>query len=323
MQYRRLGDTELTVSALSLGTVALGMSYGITPKESREAGQAGGMPRPSQAEVTRLVHRAIDQGINFIDTARGYGDSEEVLGHALGDRRQDVVLATKIGCFGPGGQILEGKALRQQMESSLATSLRLLQTDWVDLLMLHSAPVELLQQGEALQILKEFQARGATRAIGASTYGAEAAQLAIDAGVNALQVAFNILDQRLADEVLPRAKANGVGIVVRSVFLKGVLTPRADDLPPHLAPLRERSESIQQFAASLTPPMTRVEAALRFVLCQPDVTSALVGVVSEAELDASLQAAAAVALSPEVMDQFKRLRWDDPVMLDPSRWDLP
>lgn len=323
MQYRPLGNTQINVSALSLGTVALGMSYGITPKESKEAGQAGGMPRPSQAEVTRLVHRAIDQGINFIDTARGYGDSEELLGHALRGRRQDVVLATKIGCFGPGGQILEGKALRQQMEASLATSLRLLRTDWVDLLMLHSAPVDLLQQGEAVQILKEFQARGVARAIGASTYGVQAAELAIDVGVNALQVAFNILDQRLADGVLPKAKANGVGIIVRSVFLKGVLTPRADDLPPHLAKLRARSESIKQFAAGLTPSMTRVEAALRFVLCQPDVTSALVGVISETELDASLRAAAAETLSPEVMDQFKRMGWDDPVMLDPSQWDLP
>ena len=183
------------------------------------------MTPPADDEAIRLVHRAIDEGINFIDTARAYGGSEEVLGKALHDRRDKVVLATKLGCYDADGNLLQGQALRQHMQASLETSLKLLLTDYVDLLMLHSAPVDLLENGEAINILKDFQASGSVRYIGASTYGTDAPKIAIEQGVNALQVAYNILDQRMADDVFLLAEREGVGVVVRSVFLKGVFNP--------------------------------------------------------------------------------------------------
>lgn len=321
MQYRSLGHTDLKVSALSLGTVALGMPYGITPKATKN--ETEGMIPPSDTDAIRLVHRALDEGINFIDTARAYGRSEEVLGKALYDRRDKVVLTTKLSCLDVDGNILHGQVLRQYMQESLATSLKLLQTDWVDLLMLHSASVEILQNGEVIDILKEFQAQGSVRYIGASTYGTEAPRIAIAQGINALQVAYNILDQRMADDIFPLAQAEGVGLVVRSVFLKGALTPRADDLPEHLAELKQKSKAIKQFASGLTPPMNRVAAALSFVLSQEDVTSALVGVHSEAELEASLRVAENNTLSADIMKQFEQLRWDNPLMLNPGTWGLP
>ena len=320
MQYRKLGNTELEVSALSLGTVALGMRYGIAPKD--EVKDEAGMTPPSDNEAIELVHRAIDEGINFIDTARAYGRSEDVLGSALYDRRDKVVITTKLGCHDVDGNLLQGNSLRQHMTNSINTSLKLLRTDWVDLLMLHSATVDVMENSEAIDILKEIQTQGKTRYIGASTYGTEAPQIAIEKGVNALQVAYNILDQRM-DEIFPLAQANGVGVVVRSVFLKGVLTPRADDLPEHLAPLREKSDAVKQLAGQLTPPMNRIEAALRFVLSQPNITSALVGVHTQAELEASIKVAMQEPLSEDVMNQFKQLRWDDPIMLNPSTWGLP
>lgn len=320
MQYRKLGSTDLKVSTLSLGTVALGMRYGIAPKQNADD-QAGMIP-PSDTEAIQLVHRAIDEGINFIDTARAYGRSEEVLGSALHDRRDKVVITTKLGCHDADGNLLQGDALRQHMQNSIDTSLKLLRTDYVDLLMLHSASVDVLENSEAIGILSELQVQGKTRYIGASTYGVEAPQIAIDKGVHALQVAYNILDQRMAD-MFPLAEAAGVGIVVRSVFLKGALTPRADDLPDHLAPLREKSDAVRRLAGQLTPPMNRIEAALRFVLSQPNITSALVGVHTQAELEASVRIAGEKSLSEAVMNQFKQLGWDDPVMLNPSTWGLP
>jgi 1-deoxyxylulose-5-phosphate synthase len=320
MQYRKLGNTDLEVSALSLGTVALGMRYGIAPKQ--ESTEEAGMKPPSDTEAIQLVHRAIDEGINFIDTARAYGRSEEVLGSALYDRRDKVVLTTKLGCHDADGNLLHGNALREHMNDSVATSLKLLRTDWVDLLMLHSATVDVLQNSEAIDILQELQTQGKTRYIGASTYGLEAPRIAIGKGVNALQVAYNILDQRM-DEIFPLAEKNGVGVIVRSVFLKGALTPRADDLPDRLAPLREKSDAVKQLAGQLTPPMNRIQTALRFVLSQSNITSALVGVHTQAELEASLQVAQQQPLSEEVMNQFKQLRWDDPIMLNPSTWGLP
>src|SRR5215470_10816884 len=131
MRYRRLGRTELQLSELSLGTVELGLNYGIAP-------DGAGLAPPSAAEATRLLHQAIDAGINFIDTARAYGTSEEVIGQALPpEKRDQLYLATKVTCLGPGGQPLSGESLRQHLRQSVTTSLRCLRTDWVDLLLLH------------------------------------------------------------------------------------------------------------------------------------------------------------------------------------------
>ena len=323
MQRRRLGHTDLELSVLSLGTVALGMAYGITPHADHQRGQSGGIGPPSLAEATRLIHRALDGGINFIDTARAYGRAEEVVGHALQGRRQQAIIATKINCFDGQGKRLHGPALRQQMQDSLTTSLRLLRTDWVDLLMLHSAPLELLEDGTALDMLQRFKQQGLARTIGASTYGSAAPCRAIELGVDALQIAYNILDQRLADDIMPLAQAKGVGIIVRSVFLKGALTPRAADLPPHLAPLQQQSEAIAHYAHSLTPPLRRSEIALRFVLSQTTVTSALVGVRTEEELEAALQTADSPPLPSAIMNHLAAFRVLDPMLLDPSTWNLP
>ena len=323
MVYRRFGRTDLRVSALSLGTVALGIPYGIAPQSEHDTNKQAGMPPPPDQEAIQLIHHALDLGINFIDTARAYGRSEELLGQALRDRRDKVVLATKLGCLDSEGELLHGVALRQHMHDSIATSLRLLQTDYVDLLMLHSASADVLENGEAIDILKDFQTQGLTRYIGASTYGTEASRLAIENHVHALQVAYNILDQRMVDEIFPLAQAQGIGVVVRSVFLKGVLTPRVNDLPQRLAQLKLRSEQVKQVAAQLKPPISLLEAALRFVLSSSDVASTLVGVRTKNELQTAVEFAHAGALSAESLSALGQLRWDDEIMLNPGTWGLP
>lgn len=321
MQYRPLGNSELKVSALSLGTVALGMAYGIASTEGGDHSSSGNAP-PSLSESTRLIHMAIESGINFIDTARGYGRSEEVLGHALQDRREKVILATKLSGYDSQGKRLHGASLRQHMEASIATSLKLLRTDYVDLLMLHSAPVDLLQDGEAVELLKQYRQNGIARTIGATTYGIEAPKLAIEHDLNAIQVAYNILDQRMADEILPLAAEKGVGVVVRSVFLKGALTPRANDLPAHLDNLKQQSHKIKTFAQALSPSQSQIEIALKFVLSQPNIATVLVGVRNEAELAASVKAANDPPLADGILNQLEKLRWDDEEMLNPGNWNL-
>jgi aryl-alcohol dehydrogenase-like predicted oxidoreductase len=119
--YRRLGRTGLEVSALALGTVELGLDYGIPAP--------GHYGRPSATEGVRLVHAALDAGINFIDTARGYGGSEAVLGQALTGRRDRVILATKVARPADNPT---GAALRQAMLASLDESLSALVTGYVD-----------------------------------------------------------------------------------------------------------------------------------------------------------------------------------------------
>ena len=304
MRYRQLGKTDLRLSQLSLGTVALGMPYGV----GEEAPAADGVPPPSDREAIRLVHHAIDRGLNFFDTARGYGRSEALLGKALRDHRHKVLLATKVSCQNQDSNDFCGRDLADHMAASLHTSLRLLGTDYVDLLLLHSASTELLESGAAIAQLKRFQADGKARYIGASTYGTVAPLIAIAQGVDALQVAFNILDQRLAAEVLPAAHAAGVGIIARSVFLKGALSSRAEYLPARLNALKAQSRAVEQAAGALSPPLTREAAALNFVLAHESVATALVGVRDVAELEASLAAARAPGFSEATLERFRQLR---------------
>ncbi len=319
MRYRQLGKTDLRLSEVSLGTVALGMPYGL----GAEADDAAGAPPPSDREAIALIHHAIDRGVNFFDTARAYGRSEEVLGKALRGRRQELLVATKVSCHDSDGLALRGRELAEQMRESLHQSLRLLGTDYVDLLLLHSASSQLLENSDAIARLKRFQADGKARYIGVSSYGLDAPRRAIAQGVDALQVAFNILDQRLWPEVFDCAQAAGAGIIARSVFLKGALSRRAEYLPARLSALKTLSRAVERRAAALAPPLTLEAAALKFVLGHESVATALIGVRDVAELDASLAAARSPQLSAATVEQFRRLRCHRDDLLDPSAWGLP
>jgi aryl-alcohol dehydrogenase-like predicted oxidoreductase len=316
LQYRTLGRTNLQVSALALGTVELGLDYGIPAP--------GHFGRPAEAEAIRLVHAALDAGINFIDTARAYGESEAVLGKALQGRRQEVVLATKVGLYRPDGTLPSGEALRTHMLDSLETSLRLLQTDYVDLWQLHLVDEAVLAQRETIAaVFAEVQAAGKVRYTGGSFYGAKTAELALPHNLfDALQVTYSVLDQRLADRVFPQAQQQGVGIVVRSVLLKGALTERADHLPDQLEPLRARSRRFRQLVAEAQLGLDAAQVALAFGLAHPQIDAVLVGVRNEAELAADL-AAVACQLPPAFQAQLATLRLDDEDLLNPSTWGIP
>ena len=158
MNYRRLGRTNLQVSEISLGTVELGMDYGIPAQ--------GAHRRPSGADAARLLNRALDLGVNLIDTAQAYGESEVIIGQALKSRRDEYILATKIGSLSWEGYT--GAALRKRVEASITESLGALQTDIIDLLYIHNATPELIQQGEIVEIMERVRQAGHARFIGRS-----------------------------------------------------------------------------------------------------------------------------------------------------------
>jgi aryl-alcohol dehydrogenase-like predicted oxidoreductase len=265
VDYRTLGRSELRVSALALGTVELGLDYGIAVP--------GEFGRPAEAEAIRLVHAAIDAGINLIDTARAYGESEAVLGRALRGRREQVVLATKVRTQRDDGTTPSGAALRSLMEQSLDTSLRLLQTDYVDIWQIHNVDAALLDQQDVLAgVFASARRAGKVRAVGGSTYGVEMPLAALETGLfDMLEVTYSVLDQRLADAVLPAAARREVGVVVRSILLKGALTARGDHLPDHLAGLRERSRQFRGLVAEAGNGATPVPAAIAVGQAQPQI----------------------------------------------------
>ena len=316
MEYRRLGRTDLQVSALALGTVELGLEYGIA--------MPGEFGRPTEDEAVRLVHTALDGGMNLIDTARAYGESEAVLGRALRGRRAEVVLATKVRTQRDDGTTPTGPELRQHMQCALETSLRLLQTDYVDIWQVHNVDTALLAQRELLaEVFAAARRSGKARAIGGSTYGVEMPIAAIESDLfDMLQVTYSVLDQRLSDQVLPTAAERDIGIVVRSILLKGALTARGDYLPEHLAELRERSRQFRELVADSGLGISPVQAAITFGLAHTQIHSVLIGVRSEQELREAL-GATNVTLPADLLAQLTALRLDDADLLNPGTWGIP
>jgi aryl-alcohol dehydrogenase-like predicted oxidoreductase len=316
VDYRRLGRTDLKISALALGTVELGLDYGI-----KVPGEFG---RPTEAEAIRLVHTALDNGMNLIDTARVYGESEAVLGQALHGRRGAVVVATKVRTQRDDGTTPTGDQLRQHMLESLETSLRLLQTDYVDIWQVHNVDAALLAQRELLaEVFADARSSGKARAIGGSTYGVAMPMAAIESDLfDMLQVTYSVLDQRMSDQVLPTAAEHDIGIVVRSILLKGALTARGDYLPEHLAELRERSRLFRELVADSDLDISPVQVAVAFGLAHPHIHSVLVGVRSEQELREAL-GAANVNLPADLLAQLTALRLDDADLLNPGTWGIP
>jgi 1-deoxyxylulose-5-phosphate synthase len=316
VEYRRLGRTGLRVSALALGTVELGLDYGIAVP--------GEFGRPAEDEAIRLVHSAIDGGMNLIDTARAYGESEAVLGRALRGRRGEVVLATKVRTQRDDGSTPDGDELRRLMQAALDTSLRLLQTDYIDIWQVHNVDAALLERREVLaEVFDAARRDGKARSVGGSTYGVEMPLAAITSGLfDMLQVTYSVLDQRLADRVLPAAAERDIGIVVRSILLKGALTARGDHLPDRLAQLRERSLQFRGLVAEAGLDISPVQAAIAFGLAQPQIQSVLVGLRSQSELREAL-GAVAIQLPADLLVRLGELRLDDDDLLNPSTWGIP
>ncbi len=299
MKYTRLGRTGFEVSKISLGTVEIGMDYGIAAS------------RPDESEAARLLHRALDLGINFIDTARAYGDAEALIGRAIAERRKEFVLVSKVPPF-------EGDALGSRVRDSVHQSLRLLRTGFIDVLMIHSAPLAVIQRGDVLSVLQELKCEGTIRSIGASVYGEETALAAIDAGgYDCLQIAYSVLDRRPESRLFAAAEAADVGLVARSVLLRGALTDRCRHLPEALSDLKAKVERMAQLAGGTA---TLPEFAYRYVLSQTRLHSALVGACSVEELEAAVRFEETGALSPQVIADVQGIPMPDPFYLNPGNW---
>ena len=308
MNYRRLGRTNLQVSEISLGTVELGMDYGI-PVQGQHL-------QPSEVDAARTLNCALDLGINLIDTARAYEESEAIIGRALKSRRNEYILATKISSL--SWESYTGKELRKQVEASITESLRTLQTDTIDLLYIHNATPELIQHGEIVEIMRRAREAGYARFIGTTTYG-EAAPLAVleDGRFDCIQVAYNLLDRQFEERVLPLAQANDIGVVIRSVLLKGALTYRYAHLPEELRELREVVNKVNSLCSAQNSSL--LELAYRFVLAHPAVSTALVGTGRVHELEEIVSLAGRDSLPLELLSDIREIVVS-PDQLNPGTW---
>ena len=310
MRYRPLGDTGLKVSEVSLGTAEIGLDYGF--KGSSQ------YARPDESESIRLIHAALDQGINLLDTARVYGNSEEVIGKALAGLTFQPLIVSKVFLSNDAAQ-KDPSALREEIFGSVETSLRALRVQTLDLLLIHNTALDHLRREDVLTFLKQAQQQGKVRFLGASCYGEEVPLVVLQQPLfRALQVPFNLLDQKMSTRLFPAASTQGVGIFVRSAYLRGVLTRQLESIPERLAPLKDRAAQALSVLGEEVGGLA--EAALRYCLSFGAVSSVVIGVKTVAELEANLADATRGVLPAELMPHLRALSFGDDPIVDTRNW---
>ena len=312
MNQRPIGNTGIRVSEIAFGGVEIGLPYGIGVKTKNDM--------LSEPEAIRLLHSAIDSGVNFFDTARMYGASEAIMGRAFQDRRNRVIICTKCRHFRDSdGRLPDSDTLKKSIETSLAESLAALHTDFIDVYMLHQADDEILGRDEIAETFLKLKKQGVIRATGVSTYAVGETKKAIDSGVwDVVQLPFNLMDQSQESQ-FPAAARHGVGIVVRSVLFKGILSEKGRNLHPALKDVEAHLKVYEELMRESTPDLPTL--AMKFALSFEQVSSVLVGIDRMAYLQKALAAADGNYLDKKTLTRARELRYPDPEFLDLPKWD--
>lgn len=258
MERRTLGKTGLEVSALGFGAAEIGFLE--TP----------------QADINRLLNSALDAGLNVIDTAECYGDSEEMIINAVGHRRDEFYLFTKCG---HASGLPHPDWTPELLEASVDRSLKRLKTDCVDLIQLHSCNHQILQQGEVIAALQKARDAGKTRFIGYSGDN-EAAQFAVESGAfDTLQTSVSLADQQAITRTLPLAAERGLGVIAKRPIAGAVWTQEYSPDKEYAEWLRFESywHRLKALDYDFLQTDDAVSVALRFCLAQPGVGTAIVG----------------------------------------------
>ncbi|MGA4844064.1 aldo/keto reductase [Streptomyces sp. G45] len=337
MRHHVLGGTGIEVSAYCLGT----MMFGFVGNGDHD-------------DCVRIIHAALDEGINFVDTADMYssGESETVVGKALKDRRDDVVLATKVH-FPMGEGPNRGGNSRRWIVRAVEDSLRRLGTDWIDLYQVHR-PDHTTDVEETLSALTDLVHQGKIRAFGCSTFPAdhivEAHHVAERRGLHRFrteQPPYSLLARGVERHVLPVAQRLGMGVLTWSPLASGFLTGRyrkgqpldLSGVRPTLSPARfdpqapltaTKLDIVEQLVALADDVgCTLPELAIAFPLAHPAVTSVIIGPRTMEQLRATLKGASLV-LEDAVLDRIDEIVapgtdvyppdgvWAPPALTDPA-----
>jgi aryl-alcohol dehydrogenase-like predicted oxidoreductase len=303
-----LGRTNLQISKLGLGTVEIGLPYGIGTRDL-----------PTDQEAETILQTAVEMGITYIDTARGYGVAEERIGKSGIGKMSGVVIGTKCGQFLEKGEEVSAADMEKRIREEVETSLRLLQLDVLPLVQFHGGSAEQIREGRMQEIMRKLQDEGKVQHVGIATRGEEAPLAALASGFfETIQTAYSILDQRMAAHVLPQAQEKNVGIINRSVLLKGALTPAASQLPEALEMLKQQSAKAAAIAQELG--MDLPTLAIRFAVSHPAISTILLGTIKPRHLQSAAEAVAAGPLPQEILEKLYALGLTDPAQVDPSKW---
>ena len=302
-----LGKTNLQVSRISLGTAEIGFNYGIGERPLLDTGRADS-----------FLKQGLELGINFFDTANYYGEAEKRLGQSGLTRETGVVIETKCAQFLEKGEYFSDKEIEDKIRAQVADSLSKLKLSILDILMLHGPSQEQLADGKLIKIMHKLKQEKLIRFLGISSRGEENALAALNTDIDVLQVAYSVLDQRMAKHVFPLAQNLGVGIVSRSTLLKGALTPLRHQLPEKLLPLKLQADKINQLAEENH--MDLPTLAIRFALSNHYIASVLIGTNKIDNLQKAVLASEAGPLPEKILHQLEKLQLTDLEQIDPAKW---
>jgi aryl-alcohol dehydrogenase-like predicted oxidoreductase len=313
MEYRPLGRTGWDISTISFGAWGIGGDvWGDT----------------DDAESMRSLHRAVDLGVNFIDTADVYGDghSERLIGQLLRERSERIIVATKAGRRLPA-QTAAGYS-RANLTSFVERSLTNLGVESIDLLQLHCPPSEVYGMPEVFGILDDLVSAGKLRFYGVSVELVADALRAIEyEGVQSVQIIFNMFRLKPADRFLAAAAERKVGILARVPLASGLLTgkltaqshfPETDHRTFNRhgeafdqgetfsgVPYASGLDAVEELRALVPPGASMAQFALRWILMHPEVTAAIPGAKSVSQVDDNVHAADLLPLTNEAMAQVR------------------
>jgi aryl-alcohol dehydrogenase-like predicted oxidoreductase len=316
MEYRALGKTGLNVSEIGYGAWGIGASMWIGA---------------SEGESIRALHRAIELGVNFIDTARGYGESERIVGGVLRDHPgEQIAVATKVppknGMWpAPAGldpaDSFPGKHIRASLEESLRQS----GMEAFDILQFHVWSDDWIGRGDWLETISDLKQEGKIRFFGVSINDLQpdnAIQLIRTGQVDTVQVIYNIFHQQPEERLLPACVDSGVGVIVRVALDEGGLTgritaetkfPEGDFRNSYFGGNRKAQveEHVKKLTADLDiKPDQLADLALRYVLENPAVSTVIAGMRSERNVERNAATSDGRRLSVDQLQILKKHRWE-------------
>jgi len=286
MQTTTIGDLEL--SQLMIGSVQFGMDYGIANKSGQ----------PSYETVRDILACAYEGGVNCVDTAAAYGSSEEVLGRALAELHiaDEFIVATKV--LPLPAEPSSAQTADNMVEESVTRSLRRLRLDVLPICLLHWET----NFSYYIESLLKLKARGLVKHVGCSVMTPEATTAIIASGLaEVVQMPTNLLDHRFTGSgVCDQAKNRGVAVVIRSIFLKGLLVMPEDAIPLYLEDVIPVRRKLQQLAHNAG--MSLPEFAVRYVLSVDGLTCGVVGIDSVEQMRQNVEMFLQGPLDPALLN---------------------
>lgn len=307
MFYNRFNRSSLEFSKIGIGSVQFGMDYGYTKARTQD-------------QVDQILDACVKNAINWIDTARDYGDSEEKIGNYLERRRKsNFVIATKLSRVQPS-TVESEQALFTHLLNSISSSLEMLGVEKVEILQTHQTDDFVVENRFFWDGIHRLKERGLFNLFGLSIYDADQAMRLVEKYedfIDVVQAPYNLFDRR-CESLFSLCNRKGIGVISRSTFLKGVIPAENSDIPSELEEVKWFKNRLAKITKKVG--LTVSELALLFVVRSQQVGSAVVGMNSPDEVQENARALEKLGVFEEIEEEIRNLEITNSFLIDPRKW---